>query len=120
MRSHKIKVAKGDRRPRDVPRMPRRCRGWTSIPCPFRASHWSLTGDLGHSKFFPMCDQHFNYYNRMTRRWRNSEPEAPEIRAMHTDVPTLSGALHPAQDTIYVTQVFAEEDAVRHVSLKRD
>ena len=57
-----------------------------------------------------MCDPHFRLYNLMSRRWRRSEPEAPEIRAVRTDVPALTGYLHTARDIVYLTQVFAEKE----------
>ena len=111
MRAHKIKVARGEKDdPRDVPRMPRRCQGYVRIPCPFHARHWSLTGTLGHSDFYAMCDPHFRYYNLMTRRWRKSDLVAPDIETVHTDVPKLTGYLHRAKNLLYLTQVFAEQE----------
>lgn len=114
---HKVRVPRPGQldKNRYLSPMPRRCFAYAYFPCPLRARHWSLTGDLRHSRLFGMCEFHFRFYNLMTRRWRRSEPAAPDIKIMHTDVPTLSGALHPARDRIYVTQHFGEEDAVRQV-----
>src|SRR5207249_10504525 len=89
--------------------MPRRCAAARRVPCPFRARHWSLTGELGNGRLFGMCNKHFRFYGFMSRRWRRGDPEAPEIRTVRTNVPTLTGYLHRAQDIVYLTQVFAEQ-----------
>src|SRR5206468_9133410 len=86
LRAHKVRMAA---RRAGFRQMPERCQAPHLYHCPFRAKHWSLTGDLGHGRLFGMCEWHFRFYNLMSRRWRRSEPEAPEIVGVHTDVPTL-------------------------------
>lgn len=98
-----------------IPPMPRWCQHGGPIPCPRRAQRWLLTGELGHSQFYAVCKWHFHLYDFMTRRWRSSDPTAHDLAVLRTDVPTLSGALHPAKSLIYVTRAFGEEDAVRQL-----